>query len=186
VTYCTEFPLSSWNRGNHKKTQSGRWGYETGTTQIRSVIAASTCTVTFILTVWLVSAAFHIKTNIKNMSMLLERTVGTKRHSIAAGPGQGPHAKLLLGLFPRAARLAGYFGDTPGRAAGDKATIHSHLLSWVWCLWHIMSHAHWRFGQCGSVILLVNNVFEHNASSQNRKRSHSTLHTAGSTHFTSR
>jgi hypothetical protein len=48
--------------------------------------------------------------------MLLELVVTTKEHSTAAVPGQGPHAKLLLGLFPRTARLEGYFGDTPGRA----------------------------------------------------------------------
>jgi hypothetical protein len=55
--------------------------------------------------------AILLNSDINNVPMLLERTVGTKRHSIAAGPGQGPHAKLLLGLFPGTARLVGYFGD---------------------------------------------------------------------------
>jgi hypothetical protein len=59
---------------------------------------------------------------------LLERIIATKRHSTMAGPGRGPHAKLLLlGLFPRAARLVGYFGDTPGRAGDKLQSIHIYL-----------------------------------------------------------
>jgi len=44
-----------------------------------------------------------------------------------ARPGRGPHAKLLLGLFPRTARLVSYFGDIPGRAGDKLQSIHIYL-----------------------------------------------------------